>query len=59
MSRREKLIEFYGSEEELSRVMKERGAKARRDTPRGFARMDTNLVRMIARKGGMTKKKKK
>lgn len=45
-----KEIEKYGSEEAWRQVMRERGAKADRTTPRGFAVIDKERVREISRK---------
>lgn len=54
-SRAEKLkiagIAKYGSEEAWRAAMRAHGAKARRDTPRGFARMDKELVKELSKKG--------
>lgn len=62
MTRREKLlatgIAKYGSEEKYRQAMREYGAKARRDTPRGFAKMDKETVNRLSKLGVEARAKK-
>lgn len=46
-----KAIATYGSLDAWKQVMREYGSKARRDTPRGFARMSKERVKQISKLG--------
>ena len=54
-TRKEKLrlagIKRYGTEEAWRQAKREQGARARRDTPRGFAVMDKAKVKEASKKG--------
>lgn len=55
---RASMIKKYGSEEAWKKAMAQYGNKARRDTPRGFARMDKELVKELSRRGVEARSKK-
>lgn len=55
MTRQEKLratmIAKHGSLEAYQEEMRKRGAQSNRQTPRGFAKMDTDKVKELSRRG--------
>lgn len=61
MDRKEKIkqagILKHGSEERWRQSLRENGLKARRDTPRGFAKIDPERVKEISKLGVEARKR--